>query len=161
MRMVLGHFILALALSGCSKGSDLTNPTANQSQNLQAAKIKWASNKDSLSSYHLTLGYSGAFGYLKIISLVDDSVVSACTESYRFWQDSRPADSACSLDRGDTVESLFKKIEDGFSSGQLAMAEYDPVFGVPTQIYIEGPEANTADAVSGYSTTVNFAFPIP
>lgn len=161
MRRLLGLFILAIALSGCSKGFDSTNPTADQSQNLQAAKVKWESNKDTLSSYHLTLGYSGAFGYLKVISLVDDSAVSACTESYRYWQDNSSTDSACSLDRGDTVESLFKKIEDGILSGQLAIAEYDPVYGVPTQIYIRGPETNMADAVSGYSTTIDFAFPVP
>lgn len=161
MPKILTYFILALALAGCSKGFDSSNQSADQSLNLQSAKAKWASNKSNLDSYHLTLGYSGAVGYTKIISLVDDSAVAACAESYKSWQDNNTSDSACSLDRGDTVETLFAKIEAGISSGQLAIAEYDPDFGVPTQIYIKGPETDMADAISGYSTVVQFAFPIP
>ncbi len=106
------------------------------------------------------MGYSEAFGYLEVISLVDDSTVATCTESYKFWQENSPTVSACSLGRGDTVETLFAKIEEGISSGQLAIAEYDPEYGVPTQIYIKGPETNMADVVSGCSVDIQFAVPV-
>jgi hypothetical protein len=98
---------------------------------------------------------------LKVISLVNNSTIIDCTHAYRSWQENDWTYTSCELSNGDTVESLFKKIEDGILSGQLSIAEYDTYFGVPKEIYIKGLETNLQDLATGYFTTIEFSYPVP
>lgn len=158
MRNLFLIFIFSLAISGCSKGFESTNSIEDPSHNLQTAKIRWESTKNSLSSYQLKLGQSGALGYHEVTSSVANSAVFACSESYQFWQDKNSTSTSCALEHGDTVESLFKKIEGGISSGQLSRAEYHPVYGVPTLIHISGSETEQSDAVNEYTKVIELTF---
>ncbi len=159
----LAFILFAIAVCGCGKAYDsYKKSSTDEGVNLESAKSKWTSQKHALNSYYLSIGYSGAFGYLRVISQVESDTIAACTEAYRPWQETDERYTPCaSLAKGDTVESLFQRIENGILSGQLAIAEYDPEFGVPTQIYIKAPETGMADATSGFSTSVTFSYPIP
>lgn len=132
---------------------------------LQEAKVKWESHH--FDSYHLSLRHTGAFGYSHVYSLVTDSTVSSCTESYTSWTDGHTTSSTCPLDRGDTVHTLFAKIEEGLLSKQLVIVDYDPIYGVPVEINIADPRPpdasneSLADTDSGYFTTIDFSFPVP
>jgi hypothetical protein len=164
---MIRFFIYGLAsIIACGCAGKLESASINSASpaiNLAFAKAKWAAKKNSLGAYYLALGYTGQWGYLRVISQVVGPTITNCTESYRDWSASDATSTVCEPANGDTVESLFAKIEYGISSGQLATAKYDFEYGVPTQIYIKGPptDPNLADAVSGYSTAVEFSISIP
>ncbi len=156
MLKILLAFISSQLLLGCGFEAKTTDASAE----LESAQSKWTSQKSSFNTYYLSLGSSGAFGPSKIVSTVSNSKVTECTQMFRFWYETSWNSTPCDLSQGKTVEKLFQQIESGISTGEFGLAEYHPDFGVPTKIYIKGPEKGLQDTVSGLSATIQFSYPV-
>lgn len=153
---------LILLVAACSSNFTPRPAESNPMLDLAGAKSKWAAVKTGVGMYKLNLGYSGMTGYLKVMSDVDGTgMVMSCVEAYRDWSAQSSTYTACPMEKGTNVESLFEKIEAAIVAGREAHVEYDATFGVPTFIFLQATGGEMADAGMGSSVAIEFDFQTP